>query len=59
VLGEVEEIREKANLNGFLPETDDLSSLPQVERELLVRSKGVLLFCHAPHTDRIMDAMPR
>ncbi len=55
VLGEVEEIQEKASLNGFLPETDEFQSLPQVERDLLVRVKEVLLFCHAPHTDRIME----
>jgi hypothetical protein len=55
VLGEVEEIQERASLNSFMPETDDAYSLPQVERELLVRAKEVLLFCHAPHTDRVID----
>jgi predicted pyridoxine 5'-phosphate oxidase superfamily flavin-nucleotide-binding protein len=55
VLGEVEEIQERASLNGFIPETEGTYDLPQVERDLLVRVTGVLLFCHAPHTDRIMD----
>ena len=55
VLGEVEEIQEKANLSGFMPETDEADSLPHVERELLVRVREVLLFCHAPHTDRVID----
>jgi hypothetical protein len=55
VLGEVEEIQEKANLSGFMPETDETDSLPHVERELLVRVREVLLFCHAPHTDRVID----
>jgi hypothetical protein len=55
VLGEVEEIQEKANLGVFMPETDEADSLPHVERELLVRVREVLLFCHAPHTDRVID----
>ncbi len=59
VIGEVEEIREKATLEGFMPESDDTYSLPQVERELLVRVREVLLFCHAPHTDRVMDDIYR
>jgi hypothetical protein len=58
VLGEVEEIQEKANLNGFMPETGEADSLPRVERELLVRVREVLLFCHAPHTDRVIDDVP-
>ena len=53
--GEVEEIRGKAVLNGFGPETDDTAYLPQVERELIVRIQEILLFCHAPHTDRVMN----
>ena len=53
--GEVEDIREKAVLDGYGPETDDISYLPQVERELFVRIKEVFLFCHAPHTDRVMN----
>jgi hypothetical protein len=55
VTGEVEDIREKAVLNGYGPEADESSSMPQVERELHVRAKEVFLFCHAPHTDRVMN----
>jgi hypothetical protein len=55
LVGEVEEIQERASLDGLLPETDETNALPQVERELLVRVKEVLLFCHAPHTDRVID----
>ncbi len=58
VLGEVEAIREMATMDGFLPEMEDVQSLPRVERELLVRAKDVLLFCHAPHTDRVLDDIP-
>jgi hypothetical protein len=46
--GEVEDIREKAVLDGYGPEKDDTSYLPRVERELLVRIQEVFLFCLAP-----------
>lgn len=55
VLGEVEEIEEKATLDGYLPDTAGTGLLPQAERELRVRVREVLLFCHAPHTDRVID----
>ena len=54
LLGEVEDIREKAILDGYGPETKEPAVLPQVERELLVRVKEVCIFSHAPHTDRVL-----
>lgn len=53
VFGEVEQIQEKASLNGY--GIDEPANLPQVERELIVRVKQVCLFSHAPHTDRVLS----
>lgn len=52
VLGEVEQILEKASLNGYA--IDEPADLPQMERELVVRVKEVCIFSHAPHTDRVV-----
>ena len=51
LLGETEKIEETALLNGYLPRVEDKSSLPQVERRLLIRVDKVLKFSQAPHTD--------
>ena len=51
ILGEVEEIEEKAMLNGYSPDTESDSPMPQVERQLLVRVDKVITFTHAPHSD--------
>lgn len=51
VLGEVEEVRELAMLDGIAPGQASLPAVPQVERELIVRVSQVLDYQQAPHTD--------
>jgi hypothetical protein len=38
-------------MNGYLPETEHLAALPQVEKTLEVAVDKVIAFSHAPHSD--------
>jgi hypothetical protein len=51
LLGRVENIKEKAMMDGYLPETEGLSPMPQIERILEVTVNRVIEFSHAPHSD--------
>lgn len=51
LLGLVENIEVQAMMNGFSPEAELDSPMPQVERKLLVKVDKVLVFSHAPHSD--------
>jgi hypothetical protein len=51
VLGEVEEVRDLAILDGVAAGPAPLPAVPQVERELILRVSQVLEFRQAPHTD--------
>jgi general stress protein 26 len=51
ILGQVEDIREMAVLDGFTP-AESMHSTPQVAWELVVRVDSTLSFRQAPHTDR-------
>jgi hypothetical protein len=51
VLGQVEDIREVAMLDGFTPGEAEMPPTPQVEWGLVVRVDSVLRFQQAPHTD--------
>ena len=51
LLGRAEEVTEVAQLDGYLPELEDRTTLPQVERRLLIRVKAILVFRHGPHSD--------
>jgi hypothetical protein len=51
LLGLVEKIEEIAMMNGYSPEIDDTTVMPQVENRLLVRVDKVIVFSHAPHSD--------
>ena len=51
LVGEVEKVEESAFLNGYAPEEETSSSLPQVERQLLVRVDKVIGFSQDPHSD--------
>lgn len=51
LLGQVEQIEELAVLNGYAPEIEDRSPVPQVERSLSVHVDKVIHFSHAPHSD--------
>lgn len=50
LLGRVVEIRDRAVMDGYAPETDE-QALPQVERELEVRVEQTLHFSQGPHSD--------
>lgn len=51
LLGEVKDMVEMGVLNGFAPEVELKSILPQVQRQLLIEVKKVIEFKHAPHSD--------
>ena len=51
LIGQVEQIEERAMLNGFAPEIETPAPLPQVEHRLCVRVDKVIHFSHAPHSD--------
>jgi len=38
-------------MNGYLPETEHLAPLPQIEKILEVTVDRVIAFSHAPHSD--------
>ncbi len=51
LLGLVEKIEEVAMMNGYSPEIDETTVMPQVENRLLVRVDKIIAFSHAPHSD--------
>ncbi len=51
LLGQVEKVEEIAMMNGYSPEIDETTVMPQVENRLLVRVDKVIAFSHAPHSD--------
>jgi hypothetical protein len=51
LLGRAEQVTEVAQLDGYLPELEERTPLPQVERKLLIRVTAILDFRHAPHSD--------
>ena len=51
MLGRVENIGEQAMMNGYMPEPEDATPLPQIERVLQVKVAKVIAFSHAPHSD--------
>ena len=51
LLGQVDSIGEKAVMNGYLPDSEHLAPLPQVEKILEVAVDKVIAFSHAPHSD--------
>ena len=38
-------------MNGYSPEIDEITVIPQVKNRLLVRVDKVIAFSHAPHSD--------
>ena len=44
-------MEEQAIMNGYVPEMEDPTPPPQVERRLLVRVEKTVRFSHAPHSD--------
>lgn len=51
LIGEVEQIRDTAMLNGYDTQMENSTPLPQTERTLKVRIDAVLYFSQAPHSD--------
>ena len=51
LLGQIEGLREHAVLDGYDPVVEGKASLPQVQREMIVRIEEVLCFRHGPHSD--------
>jgi hypothetical protein len=51
LLGLVKKIEEVAMMNGYSPEIDEATVMPQVKNRLLVRVDKVISFSHAPHSD--------
>ena len=51
LLGEVVQVEEASIMNGFSPEAEKRSSIPQIERRLMVQVTRILSFSHAPHSD--------
>jgi hypothetical protein len=53
LLGELEEIKELGILDGYSPNVEAKTNVPQVERQLLVHIDKILDFKRAPHTDMV------
>ena len=51
LIGELEEIKDLGLLDGYAPQVEGKSPVPQVERQLLVHIDRVIDFKRAPHTD--------
>jgi hypothetical protein len=51
LLGETEKVEDTAIMNGYAPGLEDKSTLPQVERRLLIRVDKIIGFRRSPHTD--------
>jgi len=49
--GLVKKIEEVAMMNGYSPEIDEATVMPQVKNRLLVRVDKAISFSHAPHSD--------
>ena len=51
LLGNCEKVQELHMLNGYAPEIESKTPVPQVERKLTVKVDRIVDFRHAPHTD--------
>ncbi len=51
LIGELEEIKDLGVLDGYAPQVEGKTPVPQVERQLLVHIDRVLEFKRAPHAD--------
>jgi len=52
MIGDSEGISERSMLDGFTGGPAEVSHVPQVEREILVRVERVIRFSQAPHSDQ-------
>ena len=51
LIGELEEIKDLGVLDGYAPQVESKTPVPQVERQLLIHIDRVFEFKRAPHTD--------
>jgi hypothetical protein len=51
LIGDLEEIRSLGMLDGYVPEIEAKSPIPQEERQLLVHITRIVEFKRAPHSD--------
>ncbi len=51
LIGALEEIKDLGVLDGYAPQVEGKTPVPQIERQLLVHIDMVFEFKHAPHTD--------
>lgn len=51
LIGELEEIKDLGVLDGYAPQVEGKTPVPQIERQLLVHINRVFEFKRAPHTD--------
>lgn len=51
LIGELEEIKDIAMLDGYTRQMESMTVVPQVERQLLIHIDRVIDFKRAPHTD--------
>lgn len=52
LVGEVEQIRDRAVMDGYDPAVEYTPPMPQVQRELVIRVDHVLRFAMQTHTDK-------
>lgn len=58
LLGRVMEVKEQAVMDGYVPEEAE-GTLPQVERELVIRVDEILHFRKGPHSDEPEEGYER
>ncbi|MEE8328761.1 MAG: pyridoxamine 5'-phosphate oxidase family protein [Thermodesulfovibrionia bacterium] len=51
LLGKTEKMEDLHMINGYAPEIESKSPVPQVERKLIIKVDTIIDFKHAPHTD--------
>jgi uncharacterized protein len=51
LVGIVENIVDRAVMDGYAPQMESAGPSPQVERKLIIRVEKVIAFSHAPHSD--------
>ena len=51
LLGEMEHMMDTGMTDGYIPKIESKQTLPQVERQLLIRVNKVIDFKRAPHSD--------
>ena len=51
MIGELQEVKDLGVLDGYEPQVENKTPVPQVERQLLIHIDRVIEFKRAPHTD--------